>query len=71
MSNNKVIIKIERCKGCGFCVGECKEHIIRLSKDINKLGYNYAEIIDMSKCTGCTYCALSCPEAIIKVIKED
>lgn len=71
MKKNKVIINFQRCKGCSLCVVECKENIIKLSDNLNKLGYHPAEITDMSKCTGCTFCAIACPEGIIEVIREE
>jgi 2-oxoglutarate ferredoxin oxidoreductase subunit delta len=71
LKKNKVTIKIERCKGCKLCVGECKQGIIKVSDELNKLGYHPVEITNMEKCTGCTLCAIACPEAIIEVIREE
>lgn len=71
MKKNKVILDKNKCKGCQLCVVECKEKIIEMSNEINKLGYTPAVITDMSKCTGCTMCAIACPEAIIEVIREE
>ncbi len=71
MKKNKVIIKKDRCKGCGLCVVECKQKIISMSEEVNLIGYHPAIITDMSRCTGCTLCAISCPEGIIEVIREE
>lgn len=71
MRKNRIVIDIDKCKGCKLCTIECKEGIITISKEVNKFGYNNAMVIDMSKCTGCTMCAISCPEGIIEVIREE
>lgn len=68
---NKIIIDIEKCKGCLLCVSECKEGIIIVSKELNSKGYYPVTIKDMDKCTGCTFCAIACPDGIIKVIREE
>ena len=67
----KVTFNIDRCKGCGLCVGACPKKIVALLKDeINAKGYHPAEVIDMDKCKGCALCALMCPDVAIKVEKE-
>lgn len=35
----KIIIDIERCKGCGLCVAVCPKSGIAISKKSNKSGY--------------------------------
>lgn len=67
---NRIIIDIEKCKGCELCVIECKEGVIKVSDKLNAKGYYPAVVVDISKCTGCTFCAITCPEAIIEVIRE-
>ncbi len=42
----KIVIDIERCKGCGFCVDACPRSLIKISKEINKIGYHPAEFIN-------------------------
>ena len=71
MKKNIVKINEEKCKECGLCVVECKEGIIKISENINEMGYHPAKITDISKCTGCISCAIACPEAIIEVIREE
>jgi len=66
----KIIIDIERCKGCGLCVAVCPRNGIVISKRSNKAGYLPAEVVG-SDCTGCAMCAIICPEAAIEVYRED
>ncbi|MFA5403927.1 MAG: ferredoxin family protein [Ignavibacteria bacterium] len=64
----KTVVDIQKCKGCEICITACNENGIKLSKDINNLGYRYAVIVD-DLCTGCTNCALVCPDGVIKVYR--
>jgi len=64
----KVIIDIQKCKGCELCIEACQEDTLELSKEINNLGYKYA-IAANDTCTGCVNCALICPDAVIKVYR--
>jgi 2-oxoglutarate ferredoxin oxidoreductase subunit delta len=65
----RIIINIERCKGCGLCVAVCPKSGIVISKKANKSGYFPAEAAN-SDCTGCAACALVCPDAAIEVFRE-
>jgi 2-oxoglutarate ferredoxin oxidoreductase subunit delta len=66
----KIIIDIQRCKGCGLCVQVCPKNSIVISKQSNKTGYFPAQASN-ADCTGCAMCAIICPEAIIEVYRED
>lgn len=65
----KIIINIERCKGCGLCIMTCPKGSIIVSKKSNKNGFFPAQA-DNTECTGCAECAIICPEAIIEVFRN-
>jgi 2-oxoglutarate ferredoxin oxidoreductase subunit delta len=82
----KIIIDIERCKGCGLCVAVCAKAGIAISKKSNKSGYFPAEPVPSvacgeqsltvegasnTDCTGCAVCAIVCPDAAIEVFREN
>ncbi|RBQ22471.1 Ketoisovalerate oxidoreductase subunit VorC [Candidatus Methanobinarius endosymbioticus] len=57
------IIHKNECKGCNRCVIACKTHSIKLSEDINDIGYNYA-CYNGESCNGCGDCYYTCPEPL-------
>lgn len=65
----KVIIDIQKCKGCELCTVACKEHALTLSDTINEKGYRYI-IANNDLCNGCVNCALVCPDAVITVYRS-
>lgn len=66
----KVIIKKEKCKACGLCIEVCPKKILRLSTDVNKLGYNPVECTDESLCILCKACATVCPDVVFTLKKD-
>ncbi len=68
-ARGKPDINIERCKGCGLCVGACPKNILQMSEDFNKQGVAYAECIDEDACIACNFCAVICPDMVIRVMK--
>ncbi|MCJ7778599.1 MAG: ferredoxin family protein [Sedimentisphaerales bacterium] len=67
----KIIIDVERCKGCELCISVCPKKGIIISNRSNKSGYFPAQPINKSDCTGCAMCAIICPEAIIEVYRDN
>ena len=65
-------IDITRCKGCGFCVLQCRHGCLKMSEDTNEGGNIYAMINgDKDKCTGCGLCFQMCPDIAISITKEN
>ena len=67
LSMADINLNIERCKGCGLCVGACPIENVRMSGELNSRGYIYAEIIDKDRCTGCALCCRMCPDVAIEI----
>jgi 2-oxoglutarate ferredoxin oxidoreductase subunit delta len=66
----KIIIDMERCKGCTLCVTVCPKNVISISEKANSKGYFPAQSTGPD-CTGCTNCAVVCPDCAIEVFREN
>ncbi len=64
-----IIVDIEKCKGCELCVVACPTKVLRLSREVNGKGYNFAYMEVPESCTGCNNCALVCPDSVITVYR--
>ena len=62
---SKMIVNLERCKGCQCCIGQCPREAIALSSKFNAKGYQYVEI-DSEKCVGCGICSYVCPDWVFE-----
>ena len=67
---HKVVVKTEYCKGCNMCIEFCKPNVFRSSLDLNKMGYNFAEVYNTDECNGCMVCVLVCPDLVLEVYSE-
>jgi len=67
--SGRIIINIERCKGCGLCITVCPQKGIVASKSLNKSGHHPAEK-NSAECTGCAVCAIICPDTAIEVARD-
>ncbi|MHB0912184.1 MAG: indolepyruvate ferredoxin oxidoreductase subunit alpha [Armatimonadota bacterium] len=65
----KIVIDMEKCKGCGLCAHFCPKGQIRISEDFNRKGHHPCEFTDAGECNGCTVCAVMCPDIAIEVFK--
>lgn len=60
-----VVITVERCKGCGFCVEFCPPKALKLSEQYNAKGYHPPALSSRELCTGCNMCGMLCPDFAI------
>lgn len=60
----KVRIRVERCKGCEFCVVFCPQGVLVLSEELNPKGYHYPLVVK-DECINCSLCLSLCPEYAI------
>ena len=65
----KIIIDIEKCKGCFLCVEACPKKLIKPDEKLNKKGVNPVKFIGEDECVGCCFCAMICPDCCIEVWK--
>ena len=71
MPKGRVVIEVERCKGCTLCTTACPQEILVMAEEkLNAHGYHPAEVVDPGgKCTGCGLCAVICPDACLTVYR--
>jgi len=68
-SRGTVVIDVERCKGCELCIPACRPGVLRMSDEVNEIGYRFPEL--MPGCTGCQACHAVCPDFVFEVYKFD
>jgi NAD-dependent dihydropyrimidine dehydrogenase PreA subunit len=68
-----VVVHPDKCKGCSLCVVACPTHSLRVTAEINRLGYHPVEFLPDTGCTACGVCFYACPEpaAIAVLVKTD
>lgn len=67
---HRIEIVPEECKGCGRCVKACPKNLIKMSVELNEMGFPYA-IYSGQGCIGCGACFYNCPEpGAVTVIKQ-
>jgi 2-oxoglutarate ferredoxin oxidoreductase subunit delta len=70
----KIIINMERCKGCHLCIEFCPNEQIEVDESLNKKGYSPACFKQNPSegekgCNACSMCAIVCPEVAIEVYR--
>ena len=68
----RIVIDMERCKGCELCASVCPHVAIHMAGTFNVKGYRPAQWLDVNHaCTGCAACAVICPDTAIRVYREN
>ena len=71
MATGRVVIDVERCKGCELCREACPKDVLALAEDLNTKGYRPVILLDPHHdCTGCALCATVCPDGCITVYRD-
>jgi 2-oxoglutarate ferredoxin oxidoreductase subunit delta len=60
-----VVVRAERCKGCGVCVEYCPTGVLALASAFTAKGYHPPEVVQPEKCSGCDLCGMYCPDFAI------
>lgn len=69
-SRGRVEISADLCKGCLLCIEACPPEVLKMSEELNKMGYHPAVYVGQG-CTGCGICFYVCPEpGTIRVYKR-
>ncbi len=72
MRKREIIIKKERCKGCGLCVWICPHGVLAISKEeMNSKGYHPVKVVNPDKCVECRLCEYICPEFAIFLVEKE
>ena len=65
-------IELDRCTGCGWCIGVCPPHVLSLQvQGPQSWGPKRSTLHDEAGCTGCALCAVRCPFDAIRMVRKD
>lgn len=71
MTQGAVLIRSERCKGCGLCIQACPQQVLAFAETFNARGYRPVQLDERERfCTGCGVCAIVCPDVVFTVYRQ-
>jgi len=59
----RLIIRDERCIGCGICVDACPKRVIEISGSV-------AQVVNPKACIHCRACIELCPQDAITTVRK-
>jgi NAD-dependent dihydropyrimidine dehydrogenase PreA subunit len=62
MHNDRLVIDLSLCDGCGVCVDSCPTDVLRMDAEAGKVTIAYA-----NDCQACYLCQDDCPQHCIAV----
>lgn len=65
---SKMVLHVEKCKGCKYCVKACPKQAISESAVYNKKGYAQMQV-DTAKCVLCGACYTVCPDYVYEIVE--
>lgn len=73
MTELRIVIDKDRCKGCGLCTTACPGQLLHIGCTVNRFGLFAVQISaeGQTACTSCALCARSCPDVAITVFRPD
>ncbi|MHA1713233.1 MAG: 4Fe-4S dicluster domain-containing protein [Candidatus Ranarchaeia archaeon] len=66
-----IIINIDWCKGCGYCVEFCPADVLEVSPNVNMRGAHFPVVVSPEKCTTCQQCEYRCPDLAIYLVSQN
>ena len=66
----RIVVDVQRCKGCGVCISACPCKVLDFSSEVNGKGYHFVQMKDEDACTGCASCGIICPDSCIVVYRQ-
>jgi len=62
----ELIISVESCKACKYCISNCPKQALSLSNSINTKGYRPVQV-NAEKCICCGICYTVCPDYVFEI----
>lgn len=62
----KIVLQLQRCKGCYNCIRACPKEAISKAGVSNKKGYEVIQV-DQEACIACGTCYTVCPDYVFEV----